>query len=226
MPFRSMGADMRRREFITLLARRGGDLATCGRRAQQPDRVRRIGVLIALAESDPEHKPVPRRSGMGSRSWAGRRATTSASTIGGPLMPYHLQTYAAELVGLTTSIPRRLFRDFGGTKAGDWHHTDQIAQVADPVRQGFVASLARPGGNITGFASTERPLKRLELLKELVPTVIGVGPLQSGETQWAVYVREIEAKAPSLASSSPPFASADGDIDAPSKLSRAGRAVA
>jgi ABC-type uncharacterized transport system substrate-binding protein len=76
-----------------------------------------------------------------------------------------------------------------------------FAQAADPVGQGFVASLARPGGNITGFATTEAAIsvKWLELLKEIAPRVTRVGIIYDpANPNWAGYLREIEAKAPSF----------------------------
>jgi putative ABC transport system substrate-binding protein len=79
---------------------------------------------------------------------------------------------------------------------------DRPAQVADPVGQGFVGSLARPGGNVTGFATTESAisLKWLELLKEIAPSVTRVAVIYDpANPNWAGYLRAIEAAAPSLA---------------------------
>jgi putative ABC transport system substrate-binding protein len=192
---------MRRREFITLL---GGAAAIwpLAAGAQQPDRVRRIGVLIALAESDPEAqtRAAAFRDGLQKLGW------TEGHNI---RIDYrwaadadHLQTYAAELVGLTPDV---ILGGSSATLAALKRATGTIpivfAQVADPVRQGFVASLARPGGNITGFATTEAAIgiKWLELLKELAPRVTRVAVIYNpANPNWAVYVREIEAKAPSF----------------------------
>ena len=77
-----------------------------------------------------------------------------------------------------------------------------FAQVADPPGQGFVASLARPGGNITGFATTEPTIgvKWLELLKEIAPSVTRVAVLHDpANPNWVGYLRAIEAAAPSFA---------------------------
>jgi ABC-type uncharacterized transport system substrate-binding protein len=88
-----------------------------------------------------------------------------------------VQAYVAELVGLAPDV---IVANTSAVVAALQRATRTIpivfAQVADPVGQGFVASLARPGGNVTGFATTESAisLKWLELLKEIAPSVTRV----------------------------------------------------
>ncbi len=190
---------MRRREFITLL---GGAAAAwpLAARAQQPNGVRRIGVLIALAESDPEAqaRAAAFRDGLQKLGW------TEGHNI---RIDYrwaadadHLLAYAAELVGLAPDV---IVGNSSALVAALQRATGTIpivfAQVADPVGQGFVASLARPGGNITGFATTAATfsVKWLELLKEIAPRVTRVAVIYDpANPNWAGYLRGIEARAP------------------------------
>ena len=193
---------MRRREFITLL---GGAAAAwpLAARAQQGERVRRIGVLMSQAADDPEIRPASRRSCRGCSNWAGPSAATCGSTIAGPqAMP---TTFADTRRNWsrsrrTSSWPlaprpwRRCCR-----RPAPCRSCSPI--VADPVGAGFVESLARPGGNATGFMQFEYGLsgKWLELLKQIAPGVTRAAVLRdpaitAGIGQFAA----IQAVAPSL----------------------------
>jgi ABC-type uncharacterized transport system substrate-binding protein len=126
-------------------------------------------------------RPSSPRSGRNFRSSGGRRAATSGSTLaGGALDAESRQRFAQELVALQ---PDLILSQSTPTTAALLQQTRTIpivfAQVADPVGSGFVASLARPGGNVTGFAPIEGSLggKWVELLKEIAPRVARVALL-------------------------------------------------
>ena len=167
---------VRRREFITLL---GGAAAwPLAASAQQPDGVRRIGVLMAYSESDPEGQAnvAAFREGLQKLGWTdGRnlRIDSRWAALDAELM----QRYAKELVALQ---PDLILSSSTPTTAALLQQTRTIpiifAIVVDPVGSGFVASLSRPGGNVTGFTIMETSLagKWLELLKEIAPRVARV----------------------------------------------------
>jgi putative tryptophan/tyrosine transport system substrate-binding protein len=168
-----MAIHIRRREFIaTLGAAAAWPLAT---RAQQPERVRRIGVLMAFAESDPEGQAsvAAFREGLQGLGWMdGRniRIDTRWAALDVELM----QRFAKELVALH---PDLILSHSTPTTAAMLQQTRTLpiifAAAIDPVGSGFVASLPRPGGNVTGFMSMEGSMagKWLELLKEVAPRV-------------------------------------------------------
>ena len=169
---------MRRRDFITLI---GGAAATwpLAARAQQPDGMRRIGVLMGYAESDRVGGAwrAAFREGLQKLGWAeGRniRIDTRWATAGDA---ESRQRFAKELVALQ---PDLVLSNNTPTTAAMLQQTRTIpivfATVSDPVGSGFVASFPRPGGNVTGFTNIEptMPGKWLELLKEIAPRVARV----------------------------------------------------
>ena len=162
---------MRRREFITLL---GGMAATwpLAASAQQGERVRRIGVLIGGAETIRFNRPGSRRSWTDYSDWAGPMAATCGSTFAGGRAVRTDYRYAAELVGLAPDV----ILAPGSASVAALQQASRsapivFANVVDPVGAGFVASLAQPGGNATGFTAFEYGIsgKWLELLKEIAP---------------------------------------------------------
>jgi putative ABC transport system substrate-binding protein len=165
---------MRRREFITLL---GGAAAwPLTARAQQPERMRRIGVLMGYAESDREGQAfiAAFREGLQKIGWVeGRniRIDTRWATPGDAELR---QRFAKELIALQ---PDLILSHATPTTAALLQQTRTIpiifATVSDPVGSGFVASFPRPGGNVTGFTNIEPTMggKWLELLKEIAPRV-------------------------------------------------------
>jgi putative ABC transport system substrate-binding protein len=164
---------MRRRTFIGLLA--GAALASPRAAFAQADRVRRIGVLMAQAEGTQETKDrdAAIREGLEKLGWIdGRNIRIETRFAGGSAE--RLQAYAAELVRLAPDV---ILASATTALAALQRETKTIpivfAQVTDPVGAGFVTSLARPGGNITGFTQHEFSIgvKWLELLKELAPRV-------------------------------------------------------
>jgi len=191
---------MRRREFITLLggAAAAWPLAT---RAQQPDRVRRIGVLQAIGESDPEAQ-LRRRAfadGLKKFGWTeGTNVIIDYRWAGGDAD--RIRLYATELTGMRpdviwTSGALPLLPLKRATRTIPIVFT----QIYDPIGSGFVASLTRPGGNITGFTLGEFSMggKILEVLKEVAPRVNRVAVILNLEQPPHVAMwRSIEATAP------------------------------
>jgi ABC-type uncharacterized transport system substrate-binding protein len=172
---------MRRREFITLL---GSAAAAWPRaaRAQQPDRMRRIGVLISLAADDPQGQArlAAFVEGLQQLGWTdGRNVRIDARWSAGDAD--RGRRYAAELVALTPDV----ILASGGTVVGTLLQATHTVPIVftltpDPVGAGFVASLARPGGNATGFTAFEYGMtgKWPELLKEIAPRVTRVALLR------------------------------------------------
>jgi len=200
---------MKRREFITLLG--GAAVAwPLGAGAQQAERVRRIGLLQGLAESDPEAqaRTVALRQALDVLGWIeGRNILIDYRFAGGDSS--RVQTYAAELVN---SAPDLIVAHSSPVAAALKQATRTIpiviAMVNDPVSQGFVTSLARPGGNITGFAFVEFPIvgKWLEMLKEIAPGIRRAALIFNPQTApyYSNYVRELGAASPAAELSAVP----------------------
>jgi putative ABC transport system substrate-binding protein len=163
---------MRRRDFITLL---GGAVAVwpLAARAQQGDRVRRIGAVLSFDENDPEGK---RRFSAFSQvlaelGWTDGRNIRMDLRWGGDDTS-RIRALAQELVGLQPDI---IVTNSTPPTVAVQRETRTIpivfANVVDPVASGIVARLDRPGGNVTGFANYEASLggKWLELLSEIAP---------------------------------------------------------
>jgi putative tryptophan/tyrosine transport system substrate-binding protein len=196
---------MKRREFITFL---GGAAAAwpLAARAQQGERMRRIGVLMTFAENDPEVMTWLKafQEELQRLGWEQGRNIRIDYRWGGDDQ-HHLQTYAAELAAMT---PDLLFAGATPALVALNRETRSLpivfVQVSDPVKLGFVANLARPGGNVTGFANFEHPIggKWLELLKDTAPgrtrvAVILDSAYPDNPAQIA-YWQAIEAAAPSF----------------------------
>ena len=168
---------MRRREFITLF---GGAAAwPLAARAQQPDRVRRIGVLMGYAETDREGQAFVAafREGLQKLGWAENRNMRIDYRWATPDDANSIQRSAKELVALQ---PDLILSNNTPTTAAMLQQTHTIpiifALVVDPILSGFVVGLPRPGGNATGFIALEGSMagKWLELLKEIAPRVTRV----------------------------------------------------
>jgi putative ABC transport system substrate-binding protein len=193
---------IQRRELITLL---GGVAAAWpfGTRAQQPGPTRRIAVLMAFAENDPEAQVniAAFRQALQKLGWTDGRNVRIDYRWGGA-DPERIRGYVIELVGLkpdvilvSTALVLQPLRQ----------ETRSIpivfTQIGEPVQSGFVASLAHPGGNITGFAAFEASVwgKSLEVLKEVAPHVAGVAViLNPDQAPQAGMWSAVEAAAPSL----------------------------
>jgi len=196
-------ADMRRRDFIALLGSvtAGWPLAA---RAQQGGRGRRIVALMSMAADDPEAQPrvAAFESGLRELGWLdGHNLRVEYRWVSeGDL----LRRNAAELaqmppdliVATSTPVMAALREQALGVPI-------MFVQVTDPVGNGFVASLARPGGNITGFTNFEFSIgtKWLEALKQIAPRVTRVALIYNPETaSYAdLFQRPVEAAAPAFA---------------------------
>jgi len=193
---------MRRRDFITLL---GGAAASwpLAARAQQGERMRRIAVLLPATADDPEYQARVGAflQGLALLGWTiGRnvRVDTRWATANAA----EVRRQAAELAALAPDV----ILAHGNAALGAMLQATRTVPIVfpvagDPVAAGYVDSLARPGGNATGFAQFEFNLsgKWLELLKEIAPGVTRVAVLRdttlgSGTSQFAV----IQAVAPSV----------------------------
>jgi ABC-type uncharacterized transport system substrate-binding protein len=172
---------LKRREFISLI---GGAAATwpLAARAQQRERMRRIGVLMSMAADDPDGPPRVSAfaQGLQERSWTvGGNVRIDYRWGAGDLDRF--RAYAAELVALKPDV-------VVGTAASIVAALQQASRTVpivfvstiDPVGSGLVASLAKPGGNATGFTAWEFSMsgKLLELLKEFAPRVTRVAVLR------------------------------------------------
>ena len=197
---------MRRREFVTLL---GGAAASTAWplsiRAQQPEQIRRIGVLVGYAENDLSVQSylAAFRGALAKLGW------TDGSNLRielrwGAADPDRIKTFAKELVdlrpdailGATTPVTSALARETQTIPIG-------FAVVLDPIGGGFAASLAHPGGNITGFTSIDTAMggKWVELLKEIAPRTERVALLFNPATAAPIqsFMPAIQAAASSFA---------------------------
>jgi putative ABC transport system substrate-binding protein len=193
---------MKRRDFITLL---GGTAAAwpLAARAQQGERIRRIGVLMNTAADDPtgQARLLAFAQALAQLNWTdGRNVRMDIRWGAGD--SERIRRHAAELVALAPDV----ILASGTTTLGPLRQVSRTVPtvftgVGDPVGAGFVDSLARPGGNATGFVAFEWSIsgKWAELLKEIAPgvtraVVLRDPELGSGASQFAV----IQAVAPSL----------------------------
>jgi putative tryptophan/tyrosine transport system substrate-binding protein len=169
---------MRRREFITLF---GGAVAAwpLAARGQQSERIRHIGVLMPFSNDNPEvqARVAAFLQELQKLGWsAGRNLQIEYRWETGDL-----RKAATELVTLSLDV---ILASTTPAVAAMQQATRTVpivfAQVADPVSAGFVASLAKPGGNMTGFTNIEYSIgaKWLELLKEIAPHVTRVGVIR------------------------------------------------
>jgi putative tryptophan/tyrosine transport system substrate-binding protein len=171
---------LRRRQFITLLC--GAAVAwPLAAGAQQGERMQRIGVLMAFAESDPRAQAWVGafREGLQKLGWVEGRST-GIDTRWATADVEAIQRFAKELIALQ---PELVLSSSTPTTAALLQQTRTIPIIflnhVDPVGSGFVASFPRPGGNATGFVNVEPAMagKWLELLKEIAPRVARVAML-------------------------------------------------
>jgi putative ABC transport system substrate-binding protein len=192
---------VKRREFITLL---GGAVAwPLAARAQQAERMRRIGVLIGAAADDSigQARIAAFRQGLQQLGWIeGGNVQVEYRWSGAD--PERIHSHAAELVALAPDV----ILASSGAVVGPLRRATRtvpivFTETSDPVGAGFVESLPRPGGNVTGFLSFEYGLvgKWLELLKQIAPNIQRVAVLRdaaipSGPGQWGA----LQAVAPTI----------------------------
>jgi putative tryptophan/tyrosine transport system substrate-binding protein len=195
-------ADMKRREFISLL---GGAAVTwplvAG--AQQLERMRRIGVLMGLVASDPEaqSRVAAFENGLRELGWVkGHNLSIEYRWAGDGNV---LRDHAAELLAIA---PDLILANSTPVTAALQEQSRTVpivfTQVSDPVGQGLVPNLARPGGNLTGFTSFEFSIgtKWLEALKQVAPRVTRVLLVFNPESApfADLFLRPVEAAAPHL----------------------------
>jgi putative tryptophan/tyrosine transport system substrate-binding protein len=193
---------MRRRDFITLIGGVGASWPLVSQ-AQQHDEVRRIGVIVNEAADDPEAQATVAafKQTLQQLGWSEGR-NLQIDFRGAVDNPERMQAFAKELIALQ---PHVILTRSTPVTAAVLRQTRTIpivfTVVSDPVGERFVESLARPGGNATGFTNVESSLtgKWLELLKEVAPRVKRVAFLFNPELApggGSYYTRLFEASAP------------------------------
>jgi putative ABC transport system substrate-binding protein len=197
-----MTIDIGRREFIAALG--GAAFAWPLAARAQSDRVRRIGALMAASDNDPEAQPwvTAFQQGLEKLGWTvGRNLRIDYRWTGGNVE--RGRTMAAELIAMTPDV---LLAGNTPTLAALQQATRTIpivfVLVSDPVGPGFVANLAHPGGNVTGFVTVEPSLggRWLQLLKQVAPGVGRVAFMFNPEAApyAGLFTRPAEAAAQSL----------------------------
>jgi putative ABC transport system substrate-binding protein len=194
---------MKRREVIRLLGASVAAAWPLAVRAQQPERMRRVGVLMGLAEDDPETKArlTGFRQGLEKRGWSeghNVRIDYRFAPAGA-----QAQVLAKELVALQ---PDAIFANGTPNVAALQRESSTIpivfAGLSDPIGSGFIASLPRPGGNITGVMQYEASVtgKWLAMLKEIAPSLVRTAFVANPKTAtfYDYYLREGKALGPSL----------------------------
>jgi putative ABC transport system substrate-binding protein len=194
---------VRRREFISLI---GGAVAAwpVAARAQQAERVRKVGVLMNSAATDATYQSylAAFTEALHQLGWIeGQNLRIDVRWSAGDAALARI--YAAQLIGLKPDVI--LTSSTNNLKAlREATSTIPVVfvQVSDPVAQGFVANITKPGGNITGFSMYEFAIgsKWLNLLKEVAPGLARVALMFNPEAspQSQFFMRSIEAAAPSL----------------------------
>jgi ABC-type uncharacterized transport system substrate-binding protein len=194
---------MRRRHFITLLG--GAAVAwPLAARAQQRERMRRIGVLMGIADDrEGQARVTALKQGLQELGWTEGRNIQIETRFGGGDVG-RIRAQAAELVALSPDV---IVGNSSPVIRALRQATSSIpivmAAVNDPVEQGFVSSLAHPGGNITGFMFIDFQMvgKWLEMLKEAAPSVSRALLMFNPDTSphYYVYLRSFEAEPRSIA---------------------------
>jgi putative ABC transport system substrate-binding protein len=193
---------LKRREFITLLS--GAAAWPLPARAQQGERVKRVGVLVGDAEDNPETKArvAAFRQGLERLGWSeGRNVRIQYRFAANH--PDRFQPLAKELVSLQPDV----LLAYATPVAAAFQRESRtipivFVSVSDPVGSGLVASLARPGGNITGFMLYEEGItgKWLAMLQEIAPGLSRVALIADPRrTPYDYFVRSARSVAPSLA---------------------------
>jgi putative tryptophan/tyrosine transport system substrate-binding protein len=194
---------VKRREFIAGLG--GAAVWPVMGRAQQAERMRHIGVLMSVIQEDPGGAAdvMAFRQGLAELGWIeGRNIDVQFRWPGGDIE--RIQTFAKEVVGLRPDV---LIGRSTPTTAALKQETATIpiifVNVPEPAEQGFVQSLARPGGNITGFTNFEASIggKWLQLLKEVDPRIARVAAIYNPQTApfAGLFLRSVQSAAPTFA---------------------------
>src|SRR5215831_17865374 len=199
---------MKRREFITLL---GGAAAApsflwpLAARAQQGDRIRRIAVLAPLAEDDPEMtaRLAAFRQGLEKRGWSEGRNVRMDTRFAPDSSADQAQVQAKELIALQPDVILAQGTPLVAALQRESRLIPIVsASLADPIGSGFVASLPRPGGNITGLMLFEASVcgKWLAMLKEIAPRLERAAFVVNPKTApfYNYFLRAAESLSPSL----------------------------
>jgi putative ABC transport system substrate-binding protein len=169
---------MRRRELLTLLG--AGAAWPLVARAQQSDRIRRVGVLTGFSQHDPFGQSLLAafRQQLAALGWVEGHNIKLEIRWGDAAQPERMRAHAVELARI---VPDVIVVHGARALAAVRRETDRVpilfASVADPVASGYVESLARPGGNITGFTNYSGfpSPKLLEALRDIAPRIVRVG---------------------------------------------------
>src|SRR5262249_47707518 len=192
-------SNINRREFMN---RKGGAAAApLASRAQQPDRVRRVGVLMGIAD-DPEGQArvMVFKQALHVLGWIeGRNVQFIYRWSAGDVV--HARQFAKELLDLRSDVILANTTPIAVAVRDTTRTTPTVlAQVRDPATAGVVQSLARPGNNLTGFTTFEPSIanKWLELLKRVAPNITRVAYLFNPNTAPLFYAKAVETAAASL----------------------------
>jgi putative tryptophan/tyrosine transport system substrate-binding protein len=193
---------VKRREFIALLG--GGVTAwPLAARAQQTERIRRVGILMPLRESDPESQLRLAAFSQTLRQigWV-ERQTVALEKRFSDGNPARLRLLATELVQANVDvIVTQAAEPVEASRYATTSIPIVMASVGDAVGAGYVASLAHPGGNITGLTlvATDQSAKRLQLIKELLPTIVRVALISNANASGhRLQLKEMEPAAAKL----------------------------
>jgi putative ABC transport system substrate-binding protein len=193
-------SDIRRREFIIRLGAAAAAWPLAAR-AQQPDRMRRVGVLMGIADDlEGQARIAVFRQALQALGWTeGRNVQFIYRWSGGDVA--HARQFAKELIALRSDVILANSTPIAVAVKETTRTTPTVfVQVSDPVTTGVVQSLARPGGNLTGFTNFEPSMasKWLELMKGIAPNITRVGYLFNPNTAPLLYARAVETAGPSL----------------------------
>ena len=200
------GGGVRRRQFITLL----GSAATAAAwplvaPAQQPDRIHRVGLLIGLAEDDPESKPrlAAFRQGLEKLGWSEGRNIHLDVRFVLPTNEQQAQMLARELLAVSPDVVVAQTTALTATFRRESRNVPIVfIAVGDPIGAGFIANLARPGSNLTGLTLYDGSVagKWLAMLKEIDPRVTRAAFIINPKTSsFPLLARETETMAQLLA---------------------------
>jgi putative tryptophan/tyrosine transport system substrate-binding protein len=190
---------MKRREFMILLSCAvAWPLAAS---AQQPDRVRRVGVLMGISDDlEGQARVAVFRQALAALGWTeGRNVQFIYRWSAGDVV--HARQFAKELLDLRSDVILANSTPIAVAVRDITRTTPTVfVQVSDPVTAGVVQSLARPGGNLTGFTTFEPSIasKWLELVKRIAPNITRVAYLFNPNTAPLIYARAVETAAPLL----------------------------
>jgi ABC-type uncharacterized transport system substrate-binding protein len=216
---------MRRRDFIKVIAGAAGAWPLLAR-AQQSERVRRIGVLMSLAAGDKEGQArlAAFVQGLQELGWIeGRNVRIDTRWVAGD--GERIRQYTAELVALAPDV----ILASGGSVVGPLIQATRtvpivFTQTPDPVGAGFVENLAHPGGNVTGFSNVDYSMggKWVELLKQIAPGVTRVAVIRDPNSPQGIgQFSSVQSLAPSLGLSVSPVNARE-----PAELERSMAAIA